>query len=142
MAPTTMKAELSALKPSELSKRAAADGVSQAAIDKAVDSDNPKEQLIDLIVHHAAATADAKKPRRKAKASRSKEGDLSLGQACCVILSTILTLVAICAAACMSSVRLPFSVAHIRHSCRPYTPHRLYYCIRGSPHGHLGRNCG
>ena len=117
MAPTTMKAELSALKPSELSKRAAADGVPQAAIDKAVDSDNPKEQLIDLIVRHAAATADAKKPKRKAKASRSKEGDLSLGQACCVIMCTILTLVAICAAACMYSVRCrSLSVAQVKHS--------------------------
>lgn len=102
-----MKAELSALKPSELSKRAAAHGVAQADIDRAVDSDNPKELLVDLIVRHAAATA---KLKTKKKARRSQEGGLSKGQACCAVSCTVLALAAMCGSLCMFSVRVPFFV--------------------------------
>ncbi len=103
MAPTpTMKAELSALKPSELSKRAVAEGVAQADIDKALDSDNTKEQLSDLIVRHAAARDKSKK---RTKARRSKDGELSAGQACCVVFCTVLALAASFGAVCTFSVR-------------------------------------
>lgn len=99
----TMKAELSALKPSELSKRAATQGVAQADIDRAVDGDSPKELLIDLMIRHAAATAKSKTKNKKAR--RSKEDGLSKGQACCVVSCTVLALAAMCGSLCMFSVR-------------------------------------
>lgn len=109
-----MKAELSGLKPSELSKRASAEGIAQTDIDRAVDSDNPKEQLIDLIVRRVAATAKSKKTMRARKA---KKGEFSAGQACCVVSSTVLVLFAISAGLCMFSVRVPCPAMAVWHTC-------------------------
>eukprot|EP01046_Picozoa_sp_COSAG06_P080473 COSAG06_NODE_27760_length_587_cov_0.641393_2_plen_101_part_01 len=49
-----LRAELAALRVPELRGRAAADGVSDAAIEGARDGDDPKTELIELIVAKAA----------------------------------------------------------------------------------------
>eukprot|EP01046_Picozoa_sp_COSAG06_P066907 COSAG06_NODE_17098_length_960_cov_0.877030_1_plen_195_part_01 len=51
-----LRAELSAMKLSQLRKRAAGDGVDEEAMEAAADGDNEKAELIDLIVEtHASA---------------------------------------------------------------------------------------
>jgi hypothetical protein len=53
---STLQAELQQLKLPELCQRAAAAGISEAAVEKARDGDEPKKDVIELIV---AATAAA-----------------------------------------------------------------------------------
>jgi protein disulfide-isomerase-like protein len=92
-----LQAELAELKASELSKRATADGCLQADIDGAVDSDNPKQELTELILRRAAASAkvDSQQKNKKTKKGRKKkEAELTTGQICCVISSTMLVLAA------------------------------------------------
>merc|ERR1719316_600522 len=50
-------AELRTLKLTQLRKRALADGLDEAAVEEAADSDEPKEALIELIVAEAARAA-------------------------------------------------------------------------------------
>ena len=91
-----LQAELAELKASELSKRATADGCLQADIDRAVDSDNPKQELPELTLRRAAASAkvDSQQQKKKKKDRKKKEAELTTGQICCMISSTMLVLAA------------------------------------------------
>jgi hypothetical protein len=55
-APRSFSAELMALKPSHLVKRAIAVGVDQAALEAAQDGEHPREEIVALIVAKANAT--------------------------------------------------------------------------------------
>eukprot|EP01051_Picozoa_sp_SAG22_P024353 SAG22_NODE_6715_length_820_cov_1.762829_1_plen_159_part_10 len=54
---TRMRGELEGLKLSQLKKRAIADGISQAEIDDADDSDDPFAHMAELVVNAAAVKA-------------------------------------------------------------------------------------
>ena len=53
-----LRAELSALKVSQLRKRAAAAGIDAGALEEAEDSDSPKQAIVALLVEKALAAAE------------------------------------------------------------------------------------
>ena len=52
-----MRAELQQMKPTELHKRALAAGINADVLDSAIDSDNPKDALVDALLQQLLATA-------------------------------------------------------------------------------------
>ena len=63
---TQLRAELEELRTSALTKRAASEGIDQDEIDVATDSDDPKTELIALLLAQSKATAYAETQRREA----------------------------------------------------------------------------
>ena len=72
-----LRAELSAMKLSQLRKRAAGDGVDEEAMEAAADGDSEKAELIDLIVQTNASAAEAAAGLAELRAELS---DLKLSQ--------------------------------------------------------------
>eukprot|EP01048_Picozoa_sp_COSAG05_P015614 COSAG05_NODE_1900_length_3858_cov_2.298218_1_plen_899_part_10 len=63
---TKLRLELKALRSTALQKRALAAGIAQEAVEEAVDSENPKVQLIELIVQQNIAKESGEKEQREA----------------------------------------------------------------------------
>jgi hypothetical protein len=60
-----LRVELGGLKPTALRKRALSEGIDEGQVDDAMDSDEPKAQLIELLVELSTAVPEGVPPRRR-----------------------------------------------------------------------------
>ena len=92
-----LRAELNALKVSELATLAAAEGADVGRIAAAIDGDKTKFELVELLLR---VRAKAKAATKKAKKANEVPA-LTARQIGCVLTSTILVLILLCALLCM-----------------------------------------